>query len=340
LNDFESLSIDQIPISANGNTLVDVFVYFTHSEKFVKILAAGVPLNREKLESVKDHSDPNLYVRQGALKSAESMKNQPSKLQSIKTELGQLGSRDRILDLNKKIREELKEILFFLRQDPQAVQADSQMTLLKMESLAEDILEVVAPDIEDLRRFLVRNLKYVTLMEDAAALTSIAVTTVLAHGFDSRAIFRDLSLATTLMDAPLADLSDDIIIKYYLEPAALSNADQEIIKHHPITSAQAFSIRIKSFSPTVVHLILGHHELFNGRGYPKGTRSELLPAVVRSFALAVDIFETMKRAKLRGQEIDLVSAVKLLIEKDVPAHMRRHNQKLVSSLVSFLEKTA
>jgi response regulator RpfG family c-di-GMP phosphodiesterase len=337
VKEFDPISIDQIPTSADGNTLVDIYVYFTHSKKFVKFLSIGDPLNLQRLETIKTHSDPNLYVKAGSLQSAEVLKADPQKLHSMKQVVSQLDTHERIQDLNKKIREELKEIVFFLKADPSVVQADAQMTLVKMESLAEEILGMVAPDVGDLRKFLIGNLKYVMLMEDAAALTSIAVTTAVAHRFDSRAIFRDVALATTLMDSPLADLSEDELKQYYLDPSKLDKKSSDLVRQHPIIASQAFSIRIKSFSPTVIQLILGHHELFNGRGYPKGTRSELLPAVVRSFSLAVDLFEHMKRAKYQGRDLDLKTAAIQLVEKDVPTHLRRHNQKLMSTLISFLE---
>jgi response regulator RpfG family c-di-GMP phosphodiesterase len=186
---------------------------------------------------------------------------------------------------------------------------------------------------------LIANLKYVLLMEDAAAITSIAVTTALAHGFDSKAIYRDLALASTLMDAPLADLSEETLKQYFVDPTALDPKRMEVIRQHPIVSAQAFSIRIKSFSPTVIQLILGHHELFNGKGFPKGTRSELLPSVVRSFSLAVDLFEIMKRAEYRGEDLELLAAAETLKQSETPSHLRRHNQKLVTSLIAFLKPT-
>ncbi len=339
MKDFETISAEAIPKDENGQVLIEIFVYFTHAKKFIRFLSIGDSLDPQKLSALKDHSDPQLYIKRGALAEMATPKTELHPLQSIRQELDALGKQD-LKTLNQKIRDELKTIFEFLKKDPEKISPEEgHLTLLKMESLAEDILAKIAPDVEDLRKFLLGNLKYALLMEDAAAITSIAVTTALAHGFDSRAIYRDLALACTVMDAPLAELPERARKQYFLDMTKLDPKSLEVIRQHPIVSAQAFSLRIKSFSPTVVQLILGHHELFNSKGYPKGTRSELLPTVARSLALAVDLFEHMKRAKLSGKELDLLSAAEELRQSDVPSHLRRHNQKLLSSLIEFLDET-
>jgi HD-GYP domain-containing protein (c-di-GMP phosphodiesterase class II) len=324
---FTRVSLEKIPVGSDGNVLVDVYIFLAHSQKYVSFVSKGSPLAPEQLAVLKTHMDPNLYVRAGALEAP---------LKSINHEAQKILNTETLTELNKKVRDQLRGILAFMNDDPEKAGQDGNATLRKMENLSEAILATVAPDVDDLRNFLLNNLKFVMLMEDAAALTSLAVMTAVAHTFDSRAIFRDLALAAMLMDTPLADFPEETLRQYYLDPQKIDPATLEKIRQHPITAAQAFSIRAKSFSPTVVQLILGHHELYNGKGYPKRTRSELLPAIARSFALAVDLFETMKRAELAGQSLSVHQALETLRELDVAPHLRRHNSKLVALLAEFV----
>jgi HD-GYP domain-containing protein (c-di-GMP phosphodiesterase class II) len=330
-NDYETIPITNVPRTDAGHSLVDLYVHFPYSKKYVKFLVAGDILDDRRIEALKKHKDPRLFIRAGSLLSAEALQNNPDSLEKIKRPELELQTP------SERIKEELKQIFGFLQSDPEKAQTEAEATLAKMEKVADDVLAEVAPDVEDLRKFLISNSKYVMLMADSSAIASIAVMTALAHGFDSRAIFRDLSMASILMDAPLSDMSEESIVQYYLDPSKLDRAVYEKIMQHPIVSAQALTVRIKAFSQTVLQLILGHHELYNGKGYPKGTRSEMLPPVVRSFSLAVDIFGIMKREKLKSKEISMLDAAQELQEKNIEAHLRRHNQRLVTSLINFIK---
>ncbi len=333
---FELIDLNNVPKTDDGHALVDLYVHFPYSKKYVKFLVAGDILDDRRVQSLQKHKDPRLFIKSGSLLSAESLKQNPQHLEKlIRSEPSE--DNEKFEFYNQKINNELKQVFAFLKAEPPQDEAGQQMTLDKMESISDDVLKEVAPDVEDLRKFLISNSKYLMLMADTTAIASIAVMTALSHGFDSRAIFRDLAMASILMDAPLSDFSEDDMNNFYLDPSKIEASVLGKIQQHPVISAQALTVRIKSFSQTVLQLILGHHELYNGKGFPKGTRSEMLPPVVRSFSLAVDIFGVMKKSKLEGKEITMLDAAQLLQEKNVEAHLRRHNQRLVTSLINFIK---
>lgn len=330
-NEFEVIDVAQVPRSEEGHALVDLYIHFPYSKKYVKFLVAGDVLDDRRIEALQKHKDPRVFIKAGSMLSADSLKKNPERFNEIKRDP------ETFTDSTLRFKADLVKIFDFLKIDGLASPEESAATLAKMESIADNVLSEVAPDVDDLRKFLVQNSKHLMLMADSLAIASIAVMTALAHGFDSRAIFRDLSLAAILMDAPLSDLGEEKINKYYTNMNLLDQKDLELVRNHPMISAQALSTRVRSFSQTVLQLILGHHELYNGKGFPKGTRSEMLPPVARSFALAVDIFEVMKREKIQGREITMLDAIEVLREKDVDAHLRRHNQRIVSSLANFIK---
>jgi HD-GYP domain-containing protein (c-di-GMP phosphodiesterase class II) len=331
-NDFEVIEISKVPKSDDGHSLVDLYVHFPYSQKYVKFLVAGDIFDDRRVLALKNAKDPRIFIKAGSLLSAETLQRNPARFDQMKRDAKSVEER------RHEFEKKLKEVFAFLKKDPPVSPEESATTLMKMEMIADTVLSEVAPDVDDLRKFLVQNAKYLMVMADSSAIASIAVMTALAHGFDSRAIFRDLALAAILMDAPLVEMGEAKLAQYYKDPTSFSeDEDAKIVRNHPVVAAQAVTIRIKTFSQTVLQLITGHHELYNGKGFPRNTRSEMLPPVVRSFALAVDVFEVMKREKLSGKDITVLDATDVLREKEVEAHLRRHNQKLVTSLANFIK---
>jgi HD-GYP domain-containing protein (c-di-GMP phosphodiesterase class II) len=233
-----------------------------------------------------------------------------------------------------EVEKELKSIFVFLA-DPQA--KDSDTTLKSMELLTDKVLKVVAPDVDDLRGSILKNSKYLMVMADSAAITSIAVLLAMAHGFDSKKIFRDLSTAILLMDTALAEVPEEMVLRYYRDRESLDQSELELIKAHPQKAFQAVSKKLKALPESVLQLILNHHENYNATGYPRGLRNEQLPPIIRSLNLAVNVFEIMKRETLKGNNgMDLLKALEELKELDVEAHKRKHNQNLVNKAIRYI----
>lgn len=95
---------------------------------------------------------------------------------------------------------------------------------------------------------------------------------------------RDLIYGTVLRDIGMIKVSDLIV----RSPRELEAEEWDIIKKHPIEGAEM--LRKMNFSEHAVNVVLCHHERFNGRGYPNGTRGAEIPlgarivAVVESYA--------------------------------------------------------
>lgn len=98
--------------------------------------------------------------------------------------------------------------------------------------------------------------------------------------------------------APLHDIgkvgiADSILLK----PSKLTEAEFEIMKQHVDFGINALKIEIRddqlpSFVRTAMECICGHHEKFNGMGYPKGLKGTEIPLPGRLMAIA-DVYDAL-----------------------------------------------
>ena len=77
---------------------------------------------------------------------------------------------------------------------------------------------------------------------------------------------------------------------YLRKPGPLTPAEYEEVKKHP---AKGFEIckPLRTMAP-LLHLIRGHHERLDGRGYPDGLRGETIPLALRCLSIS-DIYDAL-----------------------------------------------
>jgi len=235
--------------------------------------------------------------------------------------------------LKKPIATELKNIfLDLISPSPAKFNLEDS----PVNELTDRLVKIIAPEVENLRLYLKAIPQYVGIMEDSAAITAIATLFAIARGQSSRSIFKDLSYACLFMDISLADFDEEAWKTYYLKPENLSTEDKKKVLSHPTRSSELVQKRFKNIPDIVIQLIVGHHELFSGRGYPRQLRSERLAPLVKILAFAVDVFEHMKRQYLRGKVCNLEEAVHFFQFESVEPHRRRHSATLCREVAEFL----
>jgi HD-GYP domain-containing protein (c-di-GMP phosphodiesterase class II) len=96
----------------------------------------------------------------------------------------------------------------------------------------------------------------------------------------SRGETNDLYLAGLLHDVGKIGIRDDVLCK----PGPLTPEEEEHIREHPIIGERIISsvTRLAYLRPGV----RGHHERFDGKGYPDGLAGEAIPPIARILAVA------------------------------------------------------
>ena len=115
----------------------------------------------------------------------------------------------------------------------------------------------------------------------------------------------EVHLAGILHDIGKIGIRDEILLK----PEGLTKAEYETMKTHPVVGA-----RILSGIPGmegVAEIVLRHHEMFDGRGYPDGVMGENIPLGARIVA-AADTYMSMIEDRSYRPGRDISKAVKEL----------------------------
>ncbi len=141
----------------------------------------------------------------------------------------------------------------------------------------------------------------------------------------------ELHLAGLLHDIGKIGIPDAILLK----PAGLNRDEYEIMKSHP-----ALGARILAGIPgleSVVGIVLHHHEMYDGRGYPDGIAGETIPLGARIMAasdtylsMAEDrpyrkaqplaaVIRELRRVAGRQLDPDVVDALLVMIHKETEA---------------------
>lgn len=117
----------------------------------------------------------------------------------------------------------------------------------------------------------------------------------------SGALVRDIRFGGWLHDCGKIGIPE-VILNY---EGRLQAEQYELVKQHPIWGSEV--ARQACMSPTVINIILYHHERFDGKGYPVGLKGDQIPIEARIVAIA-DVLDAQYsdrpyRKAYTGQEV-------------------------------------
>ena len=438
LEKHEKIDIERVPKDENGNALINLFIFLPTSERFVRFIARGTPIEAERLALLQTHVNKDLFhfpselrevppkettldlpkeitqdppkettldlpkqrpdVQSTELKTREisdyeekkvmhdfdykssgegaptgtealTVKANPSDESKVVISGGPAEATEKLVISGQKIqgKGEIRTILVDTSLDDVPVvpmddldpthigihtQArvrklhenllsgtvlDPAETLSLVEKQVDQMVAALVPPGKDIKPTLLKALKNLLLMNDVSAITLLAMISALAQGYDSLKSFRDLACACLLMDSSLAEYPREVVEQYYKNPAELSAEAFAEFKKHPQKSFEIAETKVKGLSDVSLQLILHHHEYFNGKGYPRGIRTESLFPMVKVLSLAVNIFEEVQRIQLNKREATFNQIIISMLEEGVEAHLRHHNRKIVSQLIKYLD---
>ncbi len=113
----------------------------------------------------------------------------------------------------------------------------------------------------------------------------------------TNAWIRDLELSSALHDIGKVGIPDSILLK----PGKLTPEEWTIMKSHAVIGATTIDSVIREFGPTRF-LVMGrdiaggHHEKWDGSGYPVGAHGVQIPLAARILAL-VDVYDALTSAR-------------------------------------------
>jgi putative two-component system response regulator len=118
---------------------------------------------------------------------------------------------------------------------------------------------------------------------------------------------RRLGLAAKLHDIGKVGTPEGILNK----PGVLTRAEEAVVREHPVVGERILTPIIRSRS--ILAAIRGHHERWDGGGYPDGLAGERIPLLARAIAVA-DCFDALTSSRPyrdplpRRDALDLIRA--------------------------------
>lgn len=133
------------------------------------------------------------------------------------------------------------------------------------------------------------------------------------HPIDGAWIER-LRMAASMHDIGKVGVADHVLLK----PDKLTDAEYEQIKAHPTIGADTLMAIRKQFDndPLIdmgIEVALGHHERWDGGGYPIGLRGESIPLSARIVAVA-DVYDALRSRRVYKPAMPHDKAVSIIRE--------------------------
>ncbi|QOZ47364.1 two-component system response regulator [Bradyrhizobium sp. CCBAU 53340] len=120
---------------------------------------------------------------------------------------------------------------------------------------------------------------------------------------------RDIYLAAPLHDVGKVAIPDNILLK----PGKLTSDEMAVIRTHATIGARILADSSCELIQLGAQIAAGHHERWDGAGYPDGLKAEEIPVAARVVAVA-DVFDALTTRRPYKEPLPLESARDYLVE--------------------------
>ncbi len=213
--------------------------------------------------------------------------------------------------ISKPLRAEIKEAAINLKK--------SQEEVMVKESIIFSLATLAAYRDNDTAAHIYRTRDY-------------AVVLAKTLGMDENFI-NSLYKVSCLHDMGKVAVPDSILLK----KGPLNKDEFEKIKYHTLAAKEILEEIIKKYGLTREELTMaeniayGHHEKWDGTGYPQGLKNEGIPMEARIFAVA-DVYDALTSKRPYKDSFDHDLAIKILFEGDERTDPGNFDPKVLEAL--------
>ena len=296
-------SYQQIPITTLApERLVGIKLFLrTGHDRYVLFLNESSLLSTSKIEKLKENNVSHLYLstedRQGYMnyikKNLATILDNPELTESNKASI--------IYETASDITEEL-----FLKPSSESIEQARNLVDCMIDTISQ------SPKTSNLLMMITNQDYYTYTHSINVGIYAVSMTRKIMPTI-SDADLKTLGLGYFLHDLGKAKIPNDIINK----KGALDQDEWHLMQEHPALGAE-LAKEMKTDDPTIIDIIISHHERCSGTGYPgKRTQKEIsLPGKVCAFC---DVFDALTTKRSYKKALTTFEALKI-IRNDTPDH--------------------
>lgn len=333
---FELARVDPAEFKVGERVPCTLYVFMATEEKYLPLVTTGEILTEHKFINIGKLKGSNLFVKNDPRRALSAFDRSLDELLDKSALAIASVPKDKIFtgdamgpDMQLVLQQVFKDLLAL----PPVTRSEDVSRVLQ--TMSNKIIDELLGDSRDSRKKFLAQLQQIHLMNDAASIATLALLYAYANDFTSKTSTKMLAMAALFCESGLSDLEKHWYEMYYRERAMLPSHVAEKIKLHPLKSQQIVGYTNLG-TDVLSQMILSHHELYNGTGYHRAVQTVTLPAIVQIFCLAADTFQRLKEIEYSGRTISLAELFRSMDESTVEPLKRRHAQKWVKGLYTYL----
>jgi cyclic di-GMP phosphodiesterase len=141
--------------------------------------------------------------------------------------------------------------------------------------------------------------------------------------------------ASPMHDIGKIGISDNILLK----PGGFEPAEWEIMKSHPVIGGKILEGNSSPYLMMGREIALGHHERWDGGGYPDGLKGEANPLPARIMQLA-DVYDALRSKRPYKAAFTHAKTMRIIVKGDDRTKPSHFDPAVLAAFVSCASKMA
>lgn len=314
-------SVKLIDINPGDVLNFDTSLYLPANQKYVKLSLAGDSFDSEHIQRIKEHNFNSIQVAYEDLR--KFYEYTAKRLKSIRQ------SHMTATEKSEKLALVVRELMSDLFAD-QDHQPKSNQEIMK--DCTEIVKCYILQDSES--SWYLRIEQVLGNSGDdyshSANVSTLAALFSIGLGFGNP---EELALAGLLHDIGITELPYEV---QNTRPEDMTTVQMDEYKQHPDLTIKLLHARKITVSENVLKIIVQHHELYNGDGYPKGLYGDQIVRESQILAIADRFDELINNKDSAGKLLSPVQAVQNLKEEQLKNIKKiKYNPELLNNILAL-----